>query len=119
MTSVGTDVIIGMMVLSMVVVLLYAWKWFGSLRVAFLTMLIVGKMWAGTLWAFGIDRPLYRLLIYSKVKHAITSITITADQFVFLSFLTAFVVTVMWPYISPHVPEPIRRIQVIESGERR
>lgn len=113
--SVGTDVIIGMMVFSMVVVLLYAWKWFGSLRVAFLTMLIVGKVWAGVLWAFGIDRPLYRILIYNKVRGVTSAVTVTADQFIFLSFLTAFVVAIMWPYISPHVPEPIRRIQVIEN----
>ncbi len=115
--SLGTDVVIGLMVMSMVVVLLLAWKWFGSLRIAFLTMLVIGKIWAGTLWAFGIDRPLFRILIHNKVKGTTSAITLTADQFVFLSFLTAFVVTLVWPYISPHVPEPIRRIQVLERGD--
>ena len=113
--SVGTDIIIGLMLLSMVATLLTAWKWFKSLRIAVLTMLVVGKVWAGMLWAFGIDRPLFRILIHNKVSGSTSAITLSADQFVFLSFLTSFVVVVMWPYISPHLPEPIRRVEVVPN----
>ena len=113
----ATEVVIGMMVLSMVLVLILAWKWFNSLRTAFLAMLVIGKVWAGILWAFGIDRPLFTIYIYNKVRGTATAMTITADQFIFLSFLTTFAFVVIWPWIAPHVPEPLRRIQVLE-GER-
>ena len=113
--SIETDTIIGMMVLSMVVVLLLAWKWFNSLRVAFIVMLIIGKVWTGVLWAFGIDRPLFNLIIYNKLKGTSTTLTITADQMVFLSFLSTLVFTLTWPYIVNYLPEPIRRVEVIRE----
>mgnify|MGYP000020464998 CR=1 FL=1 len=113
----ATEVIVGMMVMSMVIVLILAWKWFGSLRTAFLSMLVIGKVWAGVLWAFGIDRPLFTIYIYNKVRGTTSSFTLTADQMVFLSFLTTFAFVIAWPYIAPHIPEPIRKIQVLE-GER-
>ena len=117
--SLVSDIIVGIMVLSMVTVLLLAWKWFGSLRTAFLVMLLVGKTWCGILWAFGIDKPLFNLIIYNKIKGTYTIITFTACEVVFLSFLITFVFTVIYPYIEPHIPEPMRKIQVLERGERK
>ena len=101
------------MLLSMVLVLMMAWKWFGSLRTAFIVMLIIGKVWAGILWAFGIDRPLFTLVVYNKVKGAATYVTIYATQMVFISFLITLAATLMWPYIESYLPEPIRRLEVI------
>ncbi len=109
------EILIGIMLVSMVVVLLLAWRWFKSLRTAFLTMLAVGKIWVGVLWAFGIDRPLFSIVIYNKVRQSYSYVTITADQAVFISFLSTFLFTLIWPYIARYVPEPIRRIHVIEE----
>jgi hypothetical protein len=97
----------------MVVVLMMAWRWFGSLRTAFIVMLIIGKVWAGALWAFGIDRPLFKLIIYNKIKGSITYFTISATQMVFISFLFTLLATLAWPYIEGYLPEPIRRLEVI------
>jgi len=101
------------MLLSMVIVLITAWRWFGSLRTAFIVMLIIGKVWAGILWAFGYDRPLYQIMIYNKLKHVTITYTVSACQFIFLSFLATLLVTLSWPYIEPYLPEPIRRMEVI------
>lgn len=114
----ATDVVVGFMVVSMAVVLLLAWRWSGSLRTAFMVMLMVGKVWAGVLWAYGIDRPLFNIVVYNKVRGTVTTVTITASQFVFISFLATFVFTLAWPYIRPHIPEPLRRIHV-PGGESR
>lgn len=112
--SIAADIIIGFMVVSMAMVLILAWKWFNSLRTAFLAMLVIGKVWAGILWAYGIDRPLFNIVLYNKIKGTATTITITADQFVFLSFLITFVFALLWPYLEKYFPEPVRKIQVLE-----
>ena len=112
------ETVVGLMVLSMVIVLLTAWKWFGSLRLAFIVMLIIGKVWAGVLWAYGIDKPLFKLIIYNKIRNVATTYTITATQFVFLSFMFTLIITVTWPYIETYLPEPVRKIHVI-GGERK
>ncbi|AQQ75451.1 hypothetical protein JdFRA1000001_18c [uncultured archaeal virus] len=101
------------MLISMVMVLKMAWKWFGSLRTAFIIMLIVGKVWAGMLWAFGIDRPLFTLVVYNKLKGVTSYVTIYATQMVFISFLVTLLATLAWPYIESYLPEPIRRLEVI------
>lgn len=101
------------MLLSMVLVLMMAWRWFGSLRTAFIVMLIIGKVWAGVLWAFGIDRALFTLVIYNKMKGVASTITIYATQMVFISFLITLLATLSWPYIESYLPEPIRRLEVI------
>jgi len=108
------DLLLAFMMFSMVMVLVVSWKWFGSFRKAFLVMLLVGKIWAGILWAYGIDKPLFNIIIYNKVKETSTTITITADQFIFLSFLGTFMVTVFYPYIEPYIPSKIRAPEVIE-----
>ena len=105
--------LLSLMMLSMVIVLVLAWKWFNSLRTAFIVMLIIGKVWAGILWAFGYDRPLFNLIIYNKIRDLTVTYTITATQFVFLSFLITLIVTISWPYIEGYLPEPIRRIEFI------
>jgi len=112
---------ISLMLMSMVFVLMYAWKWFGSLRVAFIVMLIVGKVWAVILSVFGFDKPLFNLIILNKLKGTQIIFTITACQAIFLSFLASLVMVVCWPYISVYLPEPIRRVELISqsSGERR
>ncbi len=112
------EILVGIMLVSMVIVLLLAWKWFNSLRTAFLAMLVIGKVWVGVLWAFGIDRPLFNIIIYNKIKQSYSIITITADQAVFISFFTTFLFTLAWPYIAKYLPEPIRQVQVLSKEER-
>jgi len=109
------EILLGIMIISMVIVLLASWKWFGSLRLAFIIMLIIGKVWAGVLYAFGIDKPLFNILVYNKIKGAYATFTVTATQFIFLSFLGTLLVTLLWPYIQPYIPEPIRRVEVIRE----
>ncbi len=111
------EILVGMMLISMVIVLILAWRWFNSLRTAFLAMLVVGKTWIGVLWAFGIDRPLFTIYIYNKIRQSYSTVTITADQAVFISFFITFLFTLAWPYIARYVPRPIRQIQVL-SRER-
>ncbi len=112
------EMLVGVMLVSMVVVLLLAWRWFNSLRTAFLAMLIIGKTWVGVLWAFGIDRPLFSIVIYNRLRDSYSTVTITADQIVFISFLVTFLLTLSWPYIARYLPEPIRRVQVFpREGE--
>ncbi len=113
------EILVGIMLISMVIVLLLAWKWFNSLRTAFLAMLAVGKVWTGVLWAFGIDRPLFNIIIYNKVRQSYNTVTVTADQFVFTSFFITFLFTLAWPYLARYVPEPLRSVQVLSKEERR
>ncbi len=77
-------------------------------------MLAVGKVWAGILWAYGIDRPLFNIVLYNKVKGTTQTLTITADQFIFISFLLTFVFTLLWPIMEPYFPEQLRRVKVFE-----
>ena len=106
-------ILLALMLLSMVSILILAWKWFGSLRMGFIIMLIIGKVWATILWAFGYDRPLFNIIVYNKVKDVASVYTVTATQFVFLSFLATLIMTIAWPYFEPYLPEPIRRIELI------
>ncbi len=107
------EILVGFMLISMVVVLLLAWRWFNSLRTAFLVMLVIGKVWVGVLWAFGIDRPLFTIYIYNKIRQSYSVLPVTADQVIFMSFFTTFLFTLAWHYIARYLPEPIRKIQVL------
>jgi len=113
------EIAVMVMVVSMLFTLLYAWKITGSLRLAFIMMLLAGKMWAGLLWAFHIDHPLFNVVMMNKVKDTRLIITVTADQFVFISFLFTLVVTLLWPYIEPYLPGPLHRLNLVSSGESR
>ncbi|MCD6300895.1 MAG: hypothetical protein J7L82_02370 [Staphylothermus sp.] len=104
------------MVLSMLAVFLVSWKWTGSLRSAFIIMLITGKVWAGILYAFGIDKPLFNIIIYNKIKGVSSSVTVTADQFIFVSFFFTLLFTLLWPIIAPSLPPWLRGINLIHSG---
>jgi len=111
------EVIVVFMVISMLATFLVSWKWSNSIRTGFILALIMGKTWAGIAWAFGIDRPLFQFIIYNKIKNTASTITITADQFIFLSFFFTLIFTLLWPYIAPHIPEPIRNMNLI--GEEK
>jgi|GEM_PF-3068818 len=117
--NIATEVAVISMILSMLMVFLFSWRWTGSLRSAFIIMLVTGKIWCGILAAFGIDKPLFKLIIYNKIKETVTSITITATLLVFLSFFFTLVFTVAWPLIAPHLPSYLRNIQLLELEERR
>ena len=109
----GAEFLVGAMVLSMVAVLMVAWRWFGSFRTAFMVMLITGKVWATVLWAFGVDRPLFNIVLYNKVRGTYTAFTVTADGLIFLSFLVTLISTAAWPWVAPHLPKELRRMGVV------
>ncbi len=117
--NIVTEIAVSVMVLSMLATLFLAWRMTGSFRLGFIIMLIVGKVWAATLWAFGIDRPLFNIVLYNKIRHTASTITITADQFVFLSFLSTLVFVLLWPLIEPSLPPWLRGINLISRGERK
>lgn len=108
-----SEFLIGLMMISMVVVLILAWRWFGSLRTAFIVMLVIGKVWAGILYLYGIDKPLFNLVIYNKIRDTVSYYTVTATQMIFLSLLITLIGTISWPYIETYLPEPIRKLEVI------
>lgn len=83
------------------------------MRTAFIVMLIIGKVWAGILYLFGIDKELFNLVIYNKVRNTVSYVTVTANQAIFISLLITLLGTISWPYIEPYLPEPIRRLEVI------
>ena len=105
-----TGILVGLMLMMMSGVLVYSWGKLGDFRKALLATLIIGKLWAGAMWAFGIDHPLFNIIVYNKKQHITTVHTITADEFVFLSFLTSFAFALSWPYIQPYLPEKIREV---------
>jgi len=115
------EIAVSIMVLSMLATLFISWKFTGSFRNAFIITLIVGKLWAGILYAFGIDKPLFNLIIYNKIKGVTTTVTITADQMIFLSFMLTLIVTVFWPLLAPTLPPWLRGFNLIHShgGERK
>ena len=87
------------MVVSMVATLILAWKFFNDFRKAFITMLIVGKVWAGILWAFGFDRDLFKIVFYNRLAGSRFEVTVSANEFIFMSFLATLVFTLLYPYI--------------------
>ncbi len=113
--NIATEIAVISMILSMLMVFLFSWRWTGSLRSAFIIMLIIGKIWCGILAAFHIDKPLFNLVIYNKVKGTVTTITFTANMVVFLSFFFTLLFTLVWPYIASYLPKQVRQIQLIES----
>ena len=94
-----SELLIALMVVSMFAVLLIAWRWFGDFRKAFIVMLVVGKTWAGVMWAFGFDRELFNVTLYNRLSGARAEITVTATELIFMSFLATLILTIFYPHI--------------------
>ncbi len=91
--------LLGLMILSMLAVFIVSWRWTGSLRLAVIVMLLTGKLWAGILWAFGVDRPLFSVSIRNRWTGESLGFTVTATEFIFLSFFAALLSTLAWPHL--------------------
>ena len=104
--------LLGMLV-AMMAIFIFVYYRSGSLRLAFIVSLILGKTWTVILWAFGQDRTIFNIIVYNKVSSTASVVPITATQVIFLSFLVTLLVTISWPYIEAYLPEPIRRMEVI------
>ena len=99
------------MMASMTVVFAVVYRGTGSVRKGVLAALVMGKAWALSMYLLGLDRPVIKLyMINRRYPWLYKTITITANQLIFLAYLASFVTIIALPIIVEEVPE-LRRLR--------
>lgn len=104
------EIIFISIVFSMVAVLAIFYLKTGNFRYSFIVMLIVGKVWAGLMWIFGVDATIVKLVVVNRLYGTVHTIPINASTMVFLTLFLTMILTVSWPYVEKYLPKPFRRI---------
>jgi len=112
---------VSLMLFSMTLVFILAWRFFGSFRAALAAMLIVGTKWTIILSLFGYDKAFWTFyLVNKKYPWLVKEVSITVCQVVTISYILTLAAVIVWPWIMRNVPEEIRRgIEELEMGGRR
>jgi len=112
---------VSLMLFSMTLVFIIAWRFFNSFRAALAAMLIVGTKWTIILSLFGYDKVLWTFyLVNRKAPWIVKTINITVCQVITLSYIMTLVVVIAWPWILKTLPEEIRfAIKEYELGGGR
>lgn len=99
------------MLLGMTVVFGLVYSRTGSIRKGVLAALVLGKAWALSMYLLGLDRPVIRFyLVNKRYPWVHREIVITANQLIFLAYLSSFILIVALPIIVEEVPE-LRRLK--------
>lgn len=99
------------MLTSMTVVFGLVYSKTGSIRKGVLAALVLGKAWALSMYLLGLDRPVIRFyLVNKKYPWIYKTVTITANQLIFLAYLLSFITIIALPIIVEEVPE-LRRLK--------
>ena len=99
------------MLASMTVVFAVVFGRTGSIRKGVLAALVLGKAWALAMYLMGIDRPVIRLYLVNRNNPLVyREISITANQLIFLAYLSSFIMIIALPIIVDQVPE-LRRLK--------
>ena len=107
----GFVVAFSAMVLSMTVVFGLVYSKTGSIRKGVLAALVLGKAWALSMYLLGLDRPVLRFyLVNRRNPWAYKTVTITANQLIFLAYLSSFIMIIALPIIVDQIPE-LRRLK--------
>ena len=64
----------------------------------------------------GLDRVVFTLYLVHRKTLQVVELHVTACQLLFLSFLCALVLTVVWPVIKRHLPPEVRRAYEVYEG---
>jgi len=100
---------VSLMLLSMTLVFITAWRFFNSFRAALAAMLIVGTKWTIILSLFGYDKVLYTFyLVNRKAPWIIKEVNITVCQVISLSYILTLIIVIAWPWIVSILPREIR-----------
>ena len=99
------------MLLSMTMVFAVVFRGTGSIRKGVLAALVLGKAWALSMYLLGLDRPVIKLyMINRRYPWLYKTITITANQLIFLAYLASFLTIIALPILVEEVPE-LRRLR--------
>jgi len=112
---------VSLMLFSMTLVFILAWRFFGSFRAALIAMLIVGTKWTIILSMFGYDKVLWRFyLVNRNYPWMVKTVNISVCQVITLAYIVSLAAVIAWPWIMQNVSEEIRRsIRELEMGGRR